>query len=451
MKMRDSEIFNNYIRLAEDAGLIGEDELQKTADPSDKTRYDRYSFSDFEALYGHKFTPNEKEGESIVEVAHPETAVAVPAYDAMNSVVENLHQRNNIMTYVALKDPDGHLVQRRYVAAQQKLINSLVSVGFEMDSLEEAGLMSLADSCASGFDKKAEIQKEAFWGAVAMGLFNVALAFGPMIYDRVVGTYANQIDEVKKADPAKQPKLRNMAKSNVKRNIGRGFKRVGMAWMAYELFQMVSNRLPDFAHGIQKDTDKLASTLDELKAKTTFDAAIDSFKQKVIALKMTHADLTSHMNASNSTNADTSYYGAFQKAWQDFYSAQGNFKALLDSMNTDVSTISGTLEEEDFWRSKEFIEASGISQKVVNAIDAVNKSAQAFSDAWSQSYPEAQKKYDQESAQLQQVEVATAQAAESAADMVDQADGRDQIIAVQQQQLAELKRRLAELEKKSGA
>ena len=155
MKMRESDIFNNYIRLATDAGLISEDDLIKTADPNDKTRYDSYSFSDIEALYGHKFAPNKEEGQSILDVAHPETMVVGPAYDAMNAIVENLHQRQDIMSYIALKTPDGHLIQRRYVKASQDLINSLISIGFNMDSLNEEGLMSLADICAGKIEKRA--------------------------------------------------------------------------------------------------------------------------------------------------------------------------------------------------------------------------------------------------------------------------------------------------------
>ena len=80
--------------------------------------------------------------------------VVGPAYDAMNAIVENLHQRQDIMSYIALKTPDGHLVQRRYVKASQDLISSLISIGFSMDSLNEEGLMSLADTCAGKIEKR---------------------------------------------------------------------------------------------------------------------------------------------------------------------------------------------------------------------------------------------------------------------------------------------------------
>jgi hypothetical protein len=89
----------------------------------------------------------------------------------MNSIVENLHQRQDIMTWIAEKNPDGLLIQKRYVKAHQDLINSLVRAGFLLDNSEESELMSLADSCAIRLDSN--IKKEAFWplaGGVAATL-----------------------------------------------------------------------------------------------------------------------------------------------------------------------------------------------------------------------------------------------------------------------------------------
>jgi len=166
MKMRESEIFNEYAKLARDAGLVSDDDIKKEAD--EKVRYDSRSFTDIEALYGHKMGPNN--GQSIVDLAHPDTVVVGPAYDAMNAVIENGHQRHDIMSYIALKDPDGHLVQRRYVKASDKLVNSLISTGFAMDNANEEKLMRLADSCAG------RLRKEGALPFIAIGIGVAALA-----------------------------------------------------------------------------------------------------------------------------------------------------------------------------------------------------------------------------------------------------------------------------------
>ena len=111
-------------------------------------------------------SPNSGKDESIVDVAHPDTIFVGTAYYAMNAIIENLHQRQDIMSYIALKDPDGHLVQRRYIAAFNKLVNSLISTGFVMDSANESGLMILADSCAGRIHKQALVPLA--WGAMAL-------------------------------------------------------------------------------------------------------------------------------------------------------------------------------------------------------------------------------------------------------------------------------------------
>jgi len=339
MKMRDSEIFNNYIRLAEDAGLIGEDELQKTADPSDKTRYDRYSFSDFEALYGHKFTPNEKEGESIVEVAHPETAVAVPAYDAMNSVVENLHQRNNIMTYVALKDPDGHLVQRRYVSASQKLINSLVSAGFKMDNINENGLMSLADSCAGRLKKKSEslaFKKVAFtpliYGAISLLGALGYLSYGDTSVQNVSANSQLVLDRL--------GELGSKSYANSIRLEVTALKELSDMF-AQQKGAIVANSIDDVVN--QSATDKAKAMID----------LVDKYKQQQSRVAMMiprwRIAIDSSVNTQSEAVPDSiqkmkSFFGgALPDAWQAYFQDGGSAdqRELMD----ELEALSGAIKE----------------------------------------------------------------------------------------------------------
>jgi hypothetical protein len=121
-------------------------------------RYDSHTLEDIGLLYGVKLEGNET---PIADRAHPETAVACPAYDAMNGVVENLYERQAIMKYVADKMPNGNLTQRRYVAAYNELMNSLIRTGFRMDDDGKVTLMKLSDSCAARLNKTAELKKEA--------------------------------------------------------------------------------------------------------------------------------------------------------------------------------------------------------------------------------------------------------------------------------------------------
>ena len=173
-----SDIWDAFEKLAISQGLVTAAEKTETKKPSKRNSASEDTIS---LLYGVQ--PEriyEKEGEkdrkTIIEIAHPETAVVCPAYDAMNSVVENLHQRQDMMAYIALKMPSGHLTQRRYIAAKQELLNSLVRSAFTLDSKDETGLMSLADSCATRLDERGnQLIKAAVHplliGAVSVGAF----------------------------------------------------------------------------------------------------------------------------------------------------------------------------------------------------------------------------------------------------------------------------------------
>lgn len=145
-----SKIFDEYAKLAEERGLIS-----KEAYPMDK-RVESRTLSDIEILYGIK--PNGKEDDKdIVEQAHPETCVMAPAYDKMNGIVENQNQLADIMRNIALRPPNGLYQQKRFISAQQDLVESLVRIGFLMDNKGEVDLMKLADSCAGRLEKKAAL------------------------------------------------------------------------------------------------------------------------------------------------------------------------------------------------------------------------------------------------------------------------------------------------------
>lgn len=147
-----SDIWNEFEKIAVEQGLISvakEDRKErKQEDPAKMpARYDSLSDDAIRLLYGVEPETIFEKNKTIIEIAHPETAVICRTYDAMNAVVENLHQRQDMMAYIALKMPNGHITQRRYVAAKQDLVNSLVRAAFLLENRDEEDLVTLADSC----------------------------------------------------------------------------------------------------------------------------------------------------------------------------------------------------------------------------------------------------------------------------------------------------------------
>ena len=144
--MSHSELFDEYAKMMEDQGLVSEAYGQEH-------RKDQYDLEAIEVLYGVK--PNGKEDDKdMIEKAHPETAVVGRSYDAMNAVVENEHERQNIMAYIALKHPDGRHYHRRYVKAHQDLKMAVLKAAATLDNDDDAPMMKLADDCAGRLVKK---------------------------------------------------------------------------------------------------------------------------------------------------------------------------------------------------------------------------------------------------------------------------------------------------------
>lgn len=189
-----SDIWDEFEKIAVAQGLaIADEDDQKQENPSEMpTRYDSLTDDAIRLLYGLEPETIFK-NKNIIEEAHPETAVVGRAYDAMNSVVENVNQRQDIMTYIALKQPNGHLSNRRYVVAKQELLNSLVRAAFTLDNKDELELMSFADNCISQLSEKDnKIVKEAFPFLVA----GAALLLGAAYYSlygatSIQNVYAN--------------------------------------------------------------------------------------------------------------------------------------------------------------------------------------------------------------------------------------------------------------------
>jgi hypothetical protein len=160
MKQRNSEIFNEFAKIAIKDGLITEAEEKETTN-SNKDYDDM-----IQMLYGIKPNGDEKH---IMEQAHPESPVIIaPSYDRLNGLVENPLERQNVMVGIARRPTHGHLTQHRYASAHQGLTEELVRIGFTMDNKDQDELRILADSCSQ------RIVKEAFWPAVGMWALRLA-------------------------------------------------------------------------------------------------------------------------------------------------------------------------------------------------------------------------------------------------------------------------------------
>jgi hypothetical protein len=181
-----SDIWNEFEKIAVEQGLIStaaEDGEREQEDPTKMpARYDSLSDDAIRLLYGVEPESIFEKNKTIIEIAHPETAIVGRTYDAMNAVIENLHERQDMMAYIALKMPNGHLTQRRYIAARQDLVNSLVRSAFLLENREESDLVTLADSCTERLVKKKTILKEAVAPLIIAGIAAAATLLGGVYY-----------------------------------------------------------------------------------------------------------------------------------------------------------------------------------------------------------------------------------------------------------------------------
>ncbi len=181
-----SDIWNEFEKIAVEQGLIctaADESEREQEDPAKMpARYDSLSDDAIRLLYGVEPESIFEKNKTIIEIAHPETAIVGRTYDAMNAVIENLHERQDMMAYIALKMPNGNLTQRRYIAARQDLVNTLVRSAFLLENRDESELVTLADSCTERLVKK-KIVKEAVGPLAIAGIAaGVAVLIGAANY-----------------------------------------------------------------------------------------------------------------------------------------------------------------------------------------------------------------------------------------------------------------------------
>jgi len=178
--MSRSEIFDSFVKIAQEKGMISNDSSEAKKKLEQTHRADSLSLSDIEALYGVKpDAPKSMEYEhNIMENAHPNSIVVSPSYDKLNGLVENNNERQNIILNIVNKTPNGLLTQHKY--AEQALLSSLVSVANDLDNKNQEQLRVLADACLMQvYTKKSkQLKKEALAPLAIAAIVAIPLAIG---------------------------------------------------------------------------------------------------------------------------------------------------------------------------------------------------------------------------------------------------------------------------------
>lgn len=174
--MRRSEIFESFVKIAQDKGLVSKDAPEKAIKQLSKThRHDSLSADDIAKLYGVK--PNLPKGmeydRNIIEDAHPDSIVVAPAHDKLNGLVENNNERQDILLNIVNKNNNGQLDNHKW--AENKLLLNLVRLGNDLDNRNQENLRLLSDACLSQVGQP--LKKEAWVLPAAAG---VALVLGAL-------------------------------------------------------------------------------------------------------------------------------------------------------------------------------------------------------------------------------------------------------------------------------
>lgn len=146
--MRKSDIFESFVKIAEEKGLISKDAPEKAKAALEKNpRMSALTADDIAKLYNVK--PETAKGmdyeKNIMEIAHKGNVVVSPSYDKLNGLVENNIERQNILLHIVNKPTDGLKINRKY--AEQELVLSLVRLGNHLDNTSKNELRTLSDTC----------------------------------------------------------------------------------------------------------------------------------------------------------------------------------------------------------------------------------------------------------------------------------------------------------------
>jgi hypothetical protein len=151
MKLKRSEIFENYAKIALEKGLI-DNKIIATAEAM--TQEDKYKNSEYKKNIEQLYHIN-LDSKDILDEAHPKSVIVGPAYDKTNALVENLKERHDVMVGIVNKMPGSDNIGHKYASAHNDLLSELIKIGYSMDNKRIDDLRILADSCSERITKKA--------------------------------------------------------------------------------------------------------------------------------------------------------------------------------------------------------------------------------------------------------------------------------------------------------
>jgi len=156
--MSNPTVSDEFVKIAMEKGLIKTAEESKELkdyknDPHPRVGSDTKEV--IEGLYGVKPDTDKsmKYEYNIVEDAHPNQVVLTNSYDKLNSLIENVNERNQILINITRRPPTGNHTQKRY--AETELTLALVRVANDMDNHDKNELRILADTCITQIKKEA--------------------------------------------------------------------------------------------------------------------------------------------------------------------------------------------------------------------------------------------------------------------------------------------------------
>lgn len=177
--MRKSEIFEEFIKIAQERRLVPKVDLPDADNSTretlterimDRDALEKERIKEIAKLYDVKTEMiDEMDYDyNIVEVAHPEAVVVSDSYDKLNGLVENINERSSIMQTIVRKMPTGQVNNPKY-AAEKNLMLSLVRVANELDNADKDELRILADACINQTSK--QINKTALAPVIVGGIW----------------------------------------------------------------------------------------------------------------------------------------------------------------------------------------------------------------------------------------------------------------------------------------
>jgi hypothetical protein len=178
-----SEVFDNYAKIMQEAGLIKTAEENK---PASKTRSDVDDAIKY--LYNLEIETNNSK-DNILDQAHPDSVIIAPSYDKVNGLVENLKERQNIMIGIVNRPNTGKgTTCHKYASAYDELLKELISIGFYMDSVNNEKIMKQADSCSQQLVKKSWILPLLSW----LWRSKYVISLGYSVWSILTGLRENQ-------------------------------------------------------------------------------------------------------------------------------------------------------------------------------------------------------------------------------------------------------------------